>query len=237
MRLLIESKSTTVFYVFFPIAFVILIVVPINKSAAQNHEIPSFESAVFTSPLTIDNAYMPLNIGDIYVYRAETEDGTEEDTVTVTSDSRILGGVECRAVSDVVKLTNDVLDHVPTEETTDWFAQDDGRYVWYCGEDTIEHMYDDEGNFIGDSTEGSWNANQPGAEPGIVMLDDPMPGDSYRQEFLEGVAEDMAKVMRLNAMVLTEFDDLDNCLETKEWTPLELGSIGHKYYYAGLDKY
>ena len=127
-----------------------------------------------------------------------------------------------------------MLDHVTTEETTDWYAQDDDGNVWYCGEDTVEHMYDDEGNHIGDSTEGSWNANVTGAEPGIVMLADPMPGDSYRQEFLEGVAEDMAKVLRLNAKVSIEFGDFDNCLETKEWSPLERGAIEHKYYYPGV---
>lgn len=234
MRFLIKSKDTIVFYLFFSILVVTLIGGPVNKAAAKNIEMPSFESAVFSDPLTINNSYMPLHIGDTYVYRAETEDGIEEDTVVVTTDSRTFRGVQCRAVSDIVTLTNDVLDHQQTEVTTDWYAQDDDSNVWYCGEDTIEYFFDDEGNPDGSSTEGSWNADMAGAEPGIVMLAGPEQGDSYRQEFLEGVAEDMAKVLRLNATVSTEFGDFDNCLETKEWTPLEKGAIGHKFYYPGL---
>lgn len=217
------------------VALLIFIVFPINESAAK-HEIPTFDSEQFSNPLNIDNTYMPLHVGDIYVYRAETEDGIEEDTVEVTSNSQAFldGNIECRAVSDIVTLTNDVLDHVPTEVTTDWYAQDDDGDVWYCGENTVEYIFDDEGQLVDTTSEGSWNMDEPGAEPGIVMLADPMSGDSYSQEYLEDVAEDMAEVMRLNAKVSVEFGDFDNCLETKEWTPLELGAIGNKYYYPGV---
>ena len=234
MRLLRETKEMIVFVSFFSIALVILVGVPIRKSFAMSNVNLSFDSAVFTHPLTIDNPYMPLVVGTTYLYRSETEDGTEEDTVIVTNQKNKLGGVKCRAVSDVVTLTNEVLDHEPTEVTTDWYAQDDDGNVWYCGEDTVEYIFDDDFNKIGESTESSWNADEPGAEPGIAMLANPMIGDSYRQEFLEDVAEDMAKVLRLDATVSIEFGDFDNCLETKEWTPLEQGSIEHKYYYPSV---
>ena len=100
MRFLIESKNSIVFYAFFSIAVFILIGVPTNESVAKKHEIPTFDSEVFTNPLTIDNPFMPLVVGTTYLYSSETEDGTEEDTVTVTSDSEMLGGVNCRAVSE-----------------------------------------------------------------------------------------------------------------------------------------
>ena len=228
------SRGMVAFVFSLSVTFVILIGIPIKDSAAKSKENPDFGSAVFNNPLTIDNTFMPLVVGTTYVYMSETQDGTEEDTVTVTSGSEMLGGVNCRAVSDVVTLTNDVLDHVPVEETTDWYAQDDDGNIWYCGEDTVEHMYDDMGHFIGDSTEGSWNANEPGAEPGIVMLAHPRTGNSYRQEFLEGVAEDMAKVLRLNAKVSIEMGDFEDCLKTKEWSPLEKGVVEHKYYAEGI---
>jgi hypothetical protein len=47
------------------------------------------------------------------------------------------------------------------------------------------------------------------------------------------VAEDMAKVLRLNAMVSVEYGDFDECLKTKEWTPLDPGVIENKYYAPG----
>jgi hypothetical protein len=40
----------------------------------------------------------------------------------------------------------------------------------------------------------------------------------------------MARVLRLNASVSVPYGDFDDCLKTKEWSPLERGSIGHKYY-------
>ena len=230
----ITSKDSFVFYIFFSIAVVILIGVPLKRSLAGTNVDLSFDNADFTHPLTINNTYFPLHVGDIYVYSAETEDGIEEDTVTVTHQKRKLGGVDCRAVSDIVTLTNDVLDHKITEETTDWYAEDDEGNVWYCGEDSTEFSYDEQGNLVGSNDGGSWNVDVPGAEGGIIMLAAPERGDTYRQEFLEGVAEDMARVVKLDATVSIEYSDFDNCLQTKEWTPLESGSIGRKFYYPGL---
>ena len=66
------------------------------------------------------------------------------------------------------------------------------------------------------------------------MLADPKPGNSYRQEFLEDVAEDMGKVQRLNANVSVPYGEFEDCLKTKEWTPLERGSIEHKYYASDI---
>ncbi|MHC4568764.1 MAG: hypothetical protein ACYTE3_23760, partial [Planctomycetota bacterium] len=68
----------------------------------------------------------------------------------------------------------------------------------------------------------------------ILMLADPMPGMCYEQEYYEGEAEDMGKVMRLNAKVSIDLDDYEDCLKTKEWTPLEPGEIEHKYYAPGV---
>ena len=83
------------------------------------------------------------------------------------------------------------------------------------------------------STEGSWVTGVNGAEAGIVMLAAPLPGNSYRQEYLKDVAEDMAKVVRLNANVSVPFEDVNcdsECLKTKEWSSLEHGAIEFKYY-------
>ena len=103
-----------------------------------------------------------------------------------------------------------------------------------------------------DCTEGSWEAGQYGpddeiiAEAGIVVPSDfptgefgePLStGTFYMQEVAEG-AEDMAKILKLNASVSIEsgqFEgDWENCRKVKEWTALEPGeSVEHKYYCAG----
>jgi hypothetical protein len=87
------------------------------------------------------------------------------------------------------------VDGILAEDTLDWFAQDEDGNVWYFGEDTKE--LDAQGNVI--STEGSWEAGVNGALPGIVMEAHPRVGDTYQEEFAQGVAEDMASVISLRA--------------------------------------
>jgi hypothetical protein len=85
------------------------------------------------------------------------------------------------------------------------------------------------------STEGSWQAGVNGAEPGIIMEAYPRVGDPpYRQEFLAGVAEDMATILALNKTVNVPFGSFKDCLETEEFTQLEPGTIDHKFYARGV---
>ena len=62
----------------------------------------------------------------------------------------------------------------------------------------------------------------------------PKVGESYRQEYLKGEAEDMAKVLSLNVSVTVPYDSFDRVLKTKEWSPLEPSYVEHKYYAAGV---
>lgn len=175
--------------------------------------------------MPIDNPYFPLVPGTTFIYEAETEDGLEVNEVEVTVETKEILDVTCTVVLDMVWVEG-----VLTEETYDWYAQDKDGNVWYFGEDTKE--YDESGNVI--STEGSWEADVDGAKPGIVMEANPQPGDSYRQEYYEDVAEDMAKVLRLNASVSVPYGEFEDCLKTKEWTPLDRGVVEHKYYAWGV---
>jgi hypothetical protein len=66
------------------------------------------------------------------------------------------------------------------------------------------------------------------------MLADPEVGDAYRQEFYVDVAEDLAKVQKLNATAEVPYGDFDSCLRTKEWSELELGVVERKTYAPGV---
>lgn len=57
---------------------------------------------------------------------------------------------------------------------------------------------------------------------------------SYRQEYLKGEAEDMAEILSLTESVTVPIGTFNQCLLTKEWTPLEPGVAEHKYYKAGV---
>jgi len=174
---------------------------------------------------TIDNPFFPLVPNTTYVYVGTTEGSVARDEFAVTRRTKMILGVTCREVRD-----RGYVDGVLTEDTLDWFAQDTEGNVWYFGEDTKE--LDANGNVI--STEGSWQAGVNGAQPGIVMEADPHVGDTYQQEFSVGVAEDMATVVALNKTVNVPFGSFKDCLETSEFTPLEPGTIDHKFYAQGV---
>jgi hypothetical protein len=173
------------------------------------------------NPLPIDNQYWPLVPGTTFVY--EDEDGEEHNEVYVTYETKEILGVECTVVLDRAWVEG-----VLIEQTLDWYAQDVEGNVWYFGEYTESY----EGGGV--DTTGSWEAGVDGAMPGIIMLTAPEVGASYRQEYYEGEAEDLAKVLKLNASVSIDFGDFDPCLKTKEWSPLELGVVEHKYYAPGV---
>ena len=199
-----------------------------------------FADADFSNSTTIDNPFWPLVPGAQFIYFAETEDGCEWNLVTVTEYTYEILGVETVVVEDMEWLDDDEdcadrMDDYPggfpygdlTEETDDWYAQDELKNIWYMGEDTSSYDWE-EGEcdvVVGLACkDGSFEAGMGEAEAGIVMLGDPSKGDFYQQEYDPDNAEDMGKV--LNFVVI---DDMD-CLKTKEWTPLEPGAVEHKYY-------
>ena len=73
-----------------------------------------------------------------------------------------------------------------------------------------------------------------GAEPGIYMQADPKVGETYRQEYYEGKAEDMAKVLSLDESATVPYGSFDHLLMTRDWNPLEPGVIEQKYYAPGI---
>ena len=179
---------------------------------------PVIDPAEFVA--VIDNPYLPWIVGTTWTYRG----GDERNVVTVLPGTRVVLGVTVTVVHDQV-FTGDEL----TEDTFDWYAQDAAGNVWYFGEDTQEI----EGGKV-TSREGSWEAGVDGAQPGIVMLAQPMVGEAYRQEYKHGEAEDLARVHELGAHATVKAGTYDDVLVTEEWTPLEPTILEHKSYAPGV---
>ena len=173
----------------------------------------------------IDNPWYPLRPGTAYVFRGVEGGKPMRDVVTVTTRRKTILGVSCVVVRDIV-----YVDGRPTEVTSDWFAQDRKGNVWYFGEATAE--LDDSGKVK--SREGSWQAGVDGAKPGIVMPGRPRVGQSFRQEYLKGHAEDHMAIQSLAAKVRVPYVSSSRAMRTREWTPLEPGAVEHKYYVRGL---
>lgn len=160
----------------------------------------------------IDNRYLPLIPGAVYIYKG-SEDGEEQrNVVEVTHETKPILGVDAVVVRDTVMDSDGEL----IEQTLDWFAQDESGNVWYLGEDSKDY---ENGQVV--STEGSWEAGVDGAAPGIIMEAQPRVGDVYKQECAPGVAEDEAEVLKLKHSVKTPVGKFSHALLTRESTPLE----------------
>lgn len=168
----------------------------------------------------INNKYFSLVPGKKMTYEARVKEGIEKIEVYVTNETKFVNGIVARVVWDRVWLNNELI-----EDTKDWYAQDNEGNVWYFGEDSKEIV-----NGKITSTAGSWEAGISGAKPGIIMKAIPKVGDSYRQEYYKGIAEDMGKVLALNEQVIIGSEIYYNCLKTLDFTPLEPGVEEHKYY-------
>ncbi|HEY5659538.1 MAG TPA: hypothetical protein VIR59_02030 [Gaiellaceae bacterium] len=162
----------------------------------------------------VTNPWFPLEPGTVFTYTGEKDGGHGRDVVTVTHATKVIRGVRCTAVSDRLYVRGHL-----AERTTDWYAQDTRGNVWYFGEDTAE--LDRAGKVT--SREGTWQAGVHGAQAGIFMPAQPRVGRSFRQEYLKGHADDHFAVIKLAGRSLV----------TKEWTPLEPGTLDHKVYRRG----
>lgn len=192
-------------------------------SAAPKEEryAPVIDPARFAA--RVDHPYFPLVPGTKLVYREAGHEKTSENELTVLTDTRVILGVTCTIVHDVVRENGKV-----KEDTYDWYAQDVDGNVWYFGEDTKEFL--PRGRV---STEGSWEAGKKGGRAGIIMPAKIAPGAPYRQEYAPGEAEDMGQIVGVGEKVVVPFGTYDDCVRTKDWSLLETGHE-FKWYARGI---
>lgn len=174
---------------------------------------------------TIDHPYLPLLPGTQWEYEGTNEDGEiEVIEIEVLEETRTVMGVSTTVVHDVESIDGEII-----EDTYDWFAQDGDGNVWYFGEDTTSY---EDGE---PDTAGAWEAGVDGALPGIAMPADPsVTGVGYRQEFYEGEAEDMGEIIATSGSVSTPYEDFDDVIVTRDWTPLEPDVVEEKTYARGV---
>jgi carboxymethylenebutenolidase len=179
---------------------------------------PQINPADFVQGVT--NPYFTLTPGRTLVYESIAEEGIERNEVYTTYDRRVVLGISAVVVWDRVWLNGSLI-----EDTKDWFAQDKEGNVWYLGEDSKEIAA---GKVV--STHGSWESGVDGAQPGIIMKANPVVGDTYRQEFYSGEAEDVGEVIALGVSVSVPYGFFTGCLKTNDTTRLEPGFEEHKTY-------
>jgi hypothetical protein len=183
---------------------------------------PVIDPADFVA--SVDNAWFPLTPGTRWVMEGDGDSAGETTTTEVMTETKTILGVTCTVVRDELKADGEL-----AELTFDWYAQDTAGNVWYFGEDTAEY---ESGKVT--SRKGAWEAGVDGAQPGIIMPAAPVVGTTYRQEFYEGEAEDLAKVVELTASAETPAGTYSRVLVTEDWTPLEPDQVERKFYARGV---
>jgi hypothetical protein len=182
---------------------------------------PPPPGAGFSADVT--NEWFLLRPATRYVYTGLKDGQPSRDVVVVTHETKVIEGVPCVSVHDVLYLRGHV-----GERTTDWYSQDRQGNVWYFGEQTAE--FNRHGAVT--STAGTWRAGVDGAKPGIYMPADPRVGQSGRQEYYKGQAEDHFRVIARFRMAFSP--RTSSAVLTEEWTPLEPGVLDHKMYARGV---
>jgi hypothetical protein len=182
---------------------------------------PSFNPGNFANSTTINNSYFPLVPGARFTYKGAVQKTPVVDIVAVTRKTRTIAGVKTIEVRDQVFEAG-----VLTEDTLDWYAQDDQGNVWYFGELATQ--------LPDGSHSGSWTAGLNGAQPGYIMEAAPQVGDTYCQENAPGEAQDAAQVLSLSASRSVPFGSFTgNVLQTKDYSLLEPKNE-NKFYAPGV---
>ena len=179
---------------------------------------PPLDPSNFVASIT--NPYFPLEPGTKFIYQGKTAGEPERVEVTVTSQTKTVAGIPCVVVRDQVFAKGEL-----AEDTVDWYAQDQDGNVWYMGERTAEYE-----NGKVTTRAGSWETGVDGAQPGVVMPANPVVGETYRQEYYPGEAEDQATVVALDGTIDTPYGSFDGAVVTEDINPLDPRAAEHKYY-------
>lgn len=180
---------------------------------------PQINPADFTTKIT--NKYFALPAGKKLTYET-TEQGkvTERIEIEILRETKTIEGIET-----VIYLDKEFKNGRLVEETRDYLAQHKNGDVWYFGEDVKNYS-----NGIVVNRSGSFIHGKDGAKAGIWMKAEQRVGDSYKQEFYPGHAEDTRDTVAVGETVTTKNRTYTDCVKVYDWTPLEKNAQEHKYH-------
>ena len=173
--------------------------------SGESAELPGPPAAAYV-PL-VDHLYFPLLPGSSWTLVGDEDGLSKREEVRVLDEPHLILGVACTAVVEEV-----FEDGVPTETTTQWFAQDTDGNVWRFGEESLE--------FTGGApvpTEDSWRAGVDGKRAWIFFARDPQVGDIYAGN--RGDGWDQNEVLSVDAPAAVPAGAFAGCLDIEETNP------------------
>ena len=193
-----------------------------SAQAAAGAPCTALDPAAFVS--VVDNPYYPLPVGSTLVYRGMRDGQTQVDRVTVTSTTKVIGGVTATVVRDVARTR---LDDPGGDHRLVRPGRRRQRLLPGRGHETLHpngHV----------DTSGSWEAGVDGAVAGIIMLADPRVPDAYRQEYSVGQAEDTAWIVDTSGSITVPFGTVHDVVTSLETSVLEPAVVDQKVYAPGI---
>jgi hypothetical protein len=167
------------------------------------------------------NAFFILEPG----YQLVLEGGGEKVTITVLDETENVGDVTTRVLEEREEKRGELI-----EVSYNYFAISKSTGdVYYFGE--AVDMYRD--GVVTHHT-GEWRADEGDAKAGLMMPANPTKGMKFYQEIAPGKAMDRAEVVNIDETLDTPAGVFQNCLKTKESTPLEPGVRDYKTYAPGI---
>jgi hypothetical protein len=167
------------------------------------------------------NDYFILEPGYQHVYEGKEDGKPGKLIVSVLDETRTVDGVETRVVEE-----REWSDGKLAEVSRNFFAIDKSTNdVYYFGEDVDEYK---DGKLSGHG--GSWEAGKKGAHYGMFMPAKPEVGQKFYQELAPKEAMDRFEIASTSEKVKVPAGEFENCVKTKETTPLEPDSTEYKLF-------
>lgn len=187
----------------------------IGATGVDELVIPTPEPQAVDFVEAVDNQFLPLVRGSVWVYEASGGTAGSTLTVTVSQDTKLIDGVATTVVTEV---SRDEAGDV-AQESSRWLAQDRRGNVW---------------NFGRDAREGAWEAGRGDAKAGLAMAAIPRVGDGYYQGLFPGVVEDQTTVLALDGEVSVPFGDFEDVVVTEDSSALVPGLSVKSFYVDGI---
>ena len=171
------------------------------------------------------NDFFILEPGHQCIYEGNEDGKRGRLVISVLDETRTVDGVETRVVEE-----RESSDGKLIEVSRNYFAIDKTTNdVYYFGE-AVDEYKDGQVHSHG----GSWESGKNGAHYGMFMPAKPAVGQKFYQELAPKVAMDRFEVASVSERVKVPAGTFENCLKTKETTPLEPDSTEYKLYAKGI---
>jgi hypothetical protein len=183
----------------------------------------------FGNPTRIDNPWLPLEPGNLWILEGKTvEDGEEiprRTVFAVTGMTKVIDGVRT-----VVAWSRDYAGGELVQAELAFYAQDNDGNVWYLGQYPEEY---EDGEFV---DAHAWISGVEDARAGIAMKADPQAGTpSYSQGWGPAVGfADRAQVYQMGQETCVAFDCYQDVLVMDEFDQEEVWAFQLKYYAQGV---